>query len=263
MGGSLLEVLIADRIIEGNGVFSGTVISAVKAAVSANLRDCGVTVGSGENISTSVSLPYSWDNLSEWVYSVLKPYGASYTVKLDDGTGRPVFKIAKGKDRTLDGDAPQKAVFSTSFGNVASIRMQKNAGEMKNVAYVKGSDGTVVTVDKAGSGQKREIYVSAGDIAPGGFDSTAKYTAALEKRGEEILAKYPEGFCVNAECAVDSLPRYGKEYSLGDICDVADERLGLSFGMMLTAVDSVWENGVLTVFPMFGEEVSYVKKLTN
>lgn len=263
MSGSLLEVLLSDRIMNGSGAFSGTVDTAVKSAVNANIRNSILSVEGSNLIDETAVLPYSWNNLAEWVYSVLKPYGASYTVKIDPATGKPVFRLVRGEDKTLDGNSAQKAVFSTSFGNIASIRLQKNTGEAKNVVYVKGKDDTVVTVDKSNGAEKREIYVTANDIAPSGFYTTSEYTSALSKRGEEILAKYPEGFWVNAECAVDSIPKYGKDFFIGDICDVSDEDLGLSFGMRLTAVDTVWENGVLTVFPIFGEEISYVKKLTG
>jgi hypothetical protein len=53
------------------------------------------------------------------------------------------------------------------------------------------------------------------------------------------------------------------DYALGDICDVSDEETGLSFEMRLTGVDTVWENGVMTVHPLFGEERNYIGKLKN
>lgn len=258
MGGRLIECILADRIMGGSGVYSGTVTEAVTSAVAACFGEGDVTIGECDIISDSVNLTYSWNNLSEWVYSVLKPYGASYSVKPDPETGLPVFRIVRGEDRTAGEKA---AVFSSSFGNITSINMDIDRSSMKNFAYVQGKDGTVVTVDNSGGRDKREMFVKADDIAPGGFPTSEEYTKALKKRGAEKLAKHPEGFALSAECAANSLPRYGKDYFIGDICDVADDMLGVSFGMRLTAVDTVWENGVCSVYPLFGEEIRYISKL--
>lgn len=258
MGGRILECILGDKIMEGSGVYSGTVTEAVTLAVAACLGDGDITVGECAEIPEEADLPYSWNNLSDWVYSALKPYGASYTVKLDKDSGLPVFRIVKGEDRTVSGDA---AVFSTSFGNISSISVDIDTSTAKNLAYVQGKDGTVVTVDKSEGGTKREIFVSAADISPSSFTTTAAYTRALEKRGEEKLSAYPKGFSISAECASDTLPRYGKDFFMGDVCDVVDDELGVSFDMRLTAVDTVWENGVCSVYPVFGEEIRYISRL--
>ncbi len=263
MGGHLLEIMLSDRVISGRGRYIGTVSEAVQSAVIANLRGCGISVAEDSaEISESAALSFEWDNLSDWLYSVLRPYGASYTVRLDSETNIPMFRIVRGQDRSTEGDAGEhRAVFSSSFGNITSLVFEKNSEEMKNVAYIEGSDGISVTVDKSGGGRKREIYKKAGDISPSGFSSTDEYMTALTRRGEELLAKYPEAVCVGAECDSEALPRYGIDYSLGDVCDVADDEFGLAFGLRLTAVDTVFENGRKSVHPSFGDEVRYVKKI--
>lgn len=260
MGGHLLENLLSDKLITGNGVYSGTVTEAVISAVTSCLGETGITVGECAQIAQTVNLPYNWSTLSEWIYSVLKPYGASYTVTLDKKTGLPVFRIVKGVDRTADGS---RVVFSASFGNIAEITMDIDRGTAKNFAYIRGKDETVVTVDKSSGGLKREIFVNADDIAPGKFATNDEYIDALKNRGEEKLLKCPEGFSVSAECVPGTLPQYGKDYFMGDICDVADEELGISYGLRLTAVDTVWENGVSSVFPLFGEEIRYISRMMD
>lgn len=66
---------------------------------------------------------------------------------------------------------------------------------------------------------------------------------------------------ISVECDADALPRYGSDYALGDLCDVYDEELGLSFEMRITSVDTVWENGRKTVFPSFGDEIRSIRSL--
>ena len=125
---------------------------------------------------------------------------------------------------------------------------------MKNAAYVEGADGTVVLTDHSGGSDRRELYRKAADIAPGNYGSTEEYTLALRRRGEELLASRTPATSVSAECDANALPVYGEDYRIGDICDVADDGLGLSYSLRLTAVDTVWEDGAKTVYPVFGEQ---------
>ena len=268
MGEKLLESLLDDRVIAGKGCLNGKLTSIVTSAVSSNLRNCGVVLGDSTVISDTVSLTYDWDTMSEWLYSVLRPFGASYRIELDPDTNRPVFRIVRGIDRSsgVGGTVSEnynlgQAVFSSSFGNIASIRLERDTADFKNVIYVEGADGTVVTVDSSGSDPKREMYRTVTDVKPGDFGSTSAYTSALRQRGTEILAKHAEIYHIAAETDAGISPVYGVDYALGDICDVSDDVLGLSFGMRLTAVDDVTEFGMRMLYPSFGEEVRQVRRL--
>ncbi|MGN1346537.1 MAG: hypothetical protein ACI4V1_07105 [Eubacteriales bacterium] len=269
MGGFLLESLLDDRVLAGRGCCTGTLTEAVYAAVEENLRDCGVVLGESEiTAEDEVSLTYEWDTLSDWLYSVLRPFGASYRIELDPETNVPVFRLVAGVDRSSGfGETVSEnyntwqAVFSASFGNITSLRFERDVSGMKNVAYVEGTDGTTVVVDQSGGGPKRELYRCVSDVKPDDFGSTDAYAAALRQRGAEILANYPASVCVAAETDTGVSPRYGVDYRLGDICDVADDTLGLSFGMRLTAVDDVTEYGLRTLYPSFGEEVRQIRRL--
>lgn len=263
MGGHLLETLLSDRVMVGEGSFSGSVTEAVREAVAANLRGCGVVLADTAEwgqIPDFVTLSYGWDNLSRWLYSVLRPYGASYRITLEgEDTLVPTFRVVLGQDRTADGG--ERAIFSASFGNVVSLELEKQSGDMRNVIYVEGRDGTVVTVDRSGGGVRREVYKKASDIDPDGFSGEADYRNALMRRGAEVLAEMPEGLSVSCECDGEALPLYGRDYRLGDVCDVVDEELGVSYGMRLTAADTVWEGGREMIFPLFGDEVRSVKQI--
>lgn len=268
MGGKMLESLLDDRVLAGKGCSSGPLTQAVVSAVEANLRFCGVEIGESEWIDDAVSLTYEWDTLSEWLYAVLRPFGASYRIELDPERNVPVFRIVRGIDRSSgvgqnlsENYNLGQAVFSSSFGNIVSIRFERDTAEVKNVVYVEGSDGTVVEVDRSGGAPKREMYKAVTDVKPSDFAGTAAYTAALRQRGAEILANYTEIYHISAEADAGVSLVYGTDYALGDICDVADDALGLSFGMRLTAVDDVTEYGTRTLYPSFGEEVRQVRRL--
>ncbi|MBR5680635.1 MAG: hypothetical protein IKX19_08260, partial [Clostridia bacterium] len=83
------------------------------------------------------------------------------------------------------------------------------------------------------------------------------------RRGEEILAGRAATLCVSAETDAGALPVYGRDYALGDVCDVSDEELGVSFAVRLTGVDTVWEGGGRMRIPFFGEEARLLRRLTD
>ncbi len=266
MGGRLLESLLSDRVIYGKGAYAGKVWEIIDDAVKRNLRGCDVTIGESASVIGDALLTYEWDCLSDWLYSALRPFGASFTVKLDPDSGKPVFRVVCGKNRTVEeslASGIQPAVFSSSFENINSIDIEADFCGMKNFAYVEGRDGTVVTVDESDGGNRYELYCSAGDIGPTTFETEEEYKEALRGRGRSVLAKHRKGLSVRAECDSTALPRYGVDYSLGDICDVYDAENGLSFELRLTGVDTVRENGVMTVYPLFGEKTDYIGKLKN
>lgn len=263
--GHLLEVLLSDRIIAKKGSMCGQVTSCVIKIIGDILGECGIVPAPSQaQIDASASLTYSCNNLADWLYKTLKPYGASFRVVLDADSDEPIFSIVLGNDRTeASCSGEQPAIFSSSFGNIVSLEYEENSAEIKNFVYVEGGDGTVVTVDRSSGGKRRELYSVADDIVPEDYDSSDTYAAALRTRGIEALSKCADGRRISVECDADALPQYGSDYALGDLCDVCDGELGLSVEMRITSVDTVWENGRKTVYPSFGDEIRSISSLLD
>ncbi len=244
MGGHFLECLLSDRVLM-SGVWSGTVTEAVLGAVENNLRQSPVIIGGTHALLTdAVTLTAGWEEMGDWLYAALRPYGASYRVILNEDDV-PEFCIVQGETRS-------GVIFSASFGNIFSIETKQDSAEMKNAVYVEGRDGTVVCADSSGGSDVREMHIKAADIDPDSFETEDAYRTALLRRGYEILAKHPAEFAVRAEIDGDALPVYGVDYHLGDVCDVVDEELGVQIALRLTQVDWVSENGRTSVYPVFG-----------
>lgn len=262
VGGCMLEGLLGDRVMYGKGSAVGGGVSAVLSAVGDNLRALPVEIdadGSADFVD-SVSLTWDWDRMSDWLYGVLRPYGASFSVTLGKEDSLPVLRIIKGRDLSGDDESSaRRAVFSSSYGNIFAIELEKDEGKVRNFAYVEGYDGEVVEVDKSNGSAAgvREIYKKASDVNPSKYDDESTYCAALRQRGEEALAKYPSVLSVSAQSDPAASPIYGIDYALGDICGVSDAELGLCTSLRLTAADTVSENGEVTVYPYFGETIKF------
>ena len=258
LSGRLLEAILDERLLVGRGTASGTVTDCVRTVLTDALGDDIVLGEPLLSIPDEVTLSYDWESVSDWLRRVLRPYGASFRLRLEevDNTLVPVLRLIRGLDRTVGNEGgADPAVFSAAFGNLAAIEVERSTAKCANAVYVEGGDGTVVLVDHAGDGIRRETHKKSA-LSPDDFDSQADYEAALARIGEEELAAIPDGLSVTAECLATALPLYGRDYALGDVCDVFDDGVGISLPMRLTEADTVWENGAVEVFPTFGERAS-------
>lgn len=258
ISGRMLESLLSDRVMISPDSITGAVSAAVCGAVSANLRGLPVEISAESAvISDEVTLSWEWDVLSDWVYRMLKPFGASYTVSLNVERSAVEFRIVQPGEKA-------SAVFSSSYENIAEVAYELHSGEMKNVAYIEGYDGTVASVDLSDGGEIREMYQKAGDIRPGQFSGTAAYTEALRLRGRTVLGERSLEEYISCTADSSAEPVYGRDYTLGDMCYVEDAGTGISVCTRVTEADEVWENGEKWVYPAFGEKLPGVKnKLKN
>lgn len=261
IGGRMLECLLYDRVAGTETVYSGTVGQAVRAALNQWAGDLPFTVaGEIPDLTEAMVLPMeAGECLGQWLHRILAPAGATYTVELRDGA--LFFAVAVGTDRSLD-SAPgtSRAIFSEDFGNIAGLETELYREDAINRIYVEGSDGTVVTVDHAPAADRRkEGYKRAADIRPAEYADTAEYLAALTGRGEELLASGGEIFRLTCRGEYAARPQYGRDFRLGDICEVQGDSIGVRQAVRLTAVDVVYEGGTVQLYPYFGDTVARIR----
>ena len=250
--GVLLEGLLSNCLVYRRGEVSGSVSECALGVLEDNMRSMPFEIDAENSdvISDECVLTWEWDLLSDWLYGVLRPYGASYEVKLHAGDEKPKFRIVKGEDKSLS------AVFSTSYGNIISLEYAKETGKHYNFAFIEGGDGSISVVSKF-SVDRREVYKSAKEISPDKYDTDEDYRKALRQKGEEEIARYPVSITLAIEAAEGVPPYYGEDYALGDICGVSDGELGIKTVLRLTSVDTVCEGGRVTVYPYFGETLRW------
>ena len=266
--GRMLESLLCDRIIEGKASLSGSAEDIVREVVSANAIDArpieGLSLGELCGLTNSVTFETDYDNLSEWIYGVLKPYGASYRMDFDLSSGI-VFSVVKGVNRCSDQTENGRVLFSADFENISSLEFEYTDADMKNVAYVCGGDGTVVkavdpdtTEDEID--QRRELFIRADDIKLENFPRRIDYERNLMLRGMAALRNYGTVFSVKGEALPFAALRYRSDYDIGDLCEVYIKSLGRRCRTRIVSVDEVWENGCKRVVTYFGDEVINIKR---
>ncbi len=253
VSGRMLECILCDRVIVSPWNYTGTVSDAVFSAVVMNQRGLYVNVAADSDvIPEPVTVATEWDELADWIYRMLRPFGASFTVTLDVERGAPLFRIVTPKKEA-------SVVFSGSFENIAEVEYEYHCADLKNAALVEGNDGTVAGYDISNGGERREIYRKAADIRPEEFADTAAYREALQMKGRMLLAENTSEEYITCSAATDSEPRFGTDYRLGDPCYVDDAETGISVRTTVTEADEVWENGMKVIYPAFGGRLPGVK----
>lgn len=258
--GRMLECLLYDRVAAAKSVYSGTAAEAVLAALAQWADDLPLQQDAIPPSGTAGQYTLSaGENLGKWMHSILAPTGLSFEITLTDNT--PVFTILAGVDRSLDSaDGVSRAIFSEEFGNIASLEEELYREDLCSRVYVEGNDGTVVTVDRSDTlGKWRERYAKASDLRPGDFDTAETYMAALRKRGEELLNEGTLRSRLSCVAEYDTTPRYGRDYRLGDVCEIYSPAMSVRMAVRLTALDIVCEGGTTRLYPCFGDTVLRLK----
>lgn len=263
IGGRLLECLLYDRVASTDTVYSGTVGQVVLQAVQDWAGELALTLPETLELGADmvqISMVRG-ESLGKWLHKLLSPLGAGYTITLTE-EGTLSFAVYVGIDRSLDSaDGVSRAIFSEDFGNIAGLETELYREDIWDRVYVEGSDGTMVMVDSMTNdkGWCREGYAKASDIRPGQFTTTAAYQAALTNRGRELLQTHGELSRLTCIGEYTATPQYGKDYHLGDICEVQGDTWGVRCALRLTAVDVVYEGGTVKIYPFFGGTVERVR----
>lgn len=134
---------------------------------------------------------------------------------------RLVFRVYAGVDRTED----NSVVFSPNLDNFMNVSYFRSDENFKNVAYVSHDDRAAILIvyrsghEEASGISRRIMTVNANDIE-------APTNMELRHRGRQELAKHNREFLFDGEieAARTNAFVYGRDYGLGDIVQVDDDR---------------------------------------
>jgi len=189
-------------------------------------------------------------SLSRYFYELAEAYGISYNIICKPADQTMVFRAIEGVDRTQAQNINEWCVFSGELGNVNSERYETNT-DYPNIAYVYGESKTdsagaalprvSVVVDVSGDGEKRELFVDAGDIRKENGVSDAAYKELLRQRGIERLAEEGRYETIDFTIAPDTDMVFG----LGDICTYKHILTGQVHHLRITEIKETHEkNGM-------------------
>ena len=213
----------------------------------------GITVSTGASLGGIAALDTLGEPLGDVTFALLRQQGLSQRIRMDDTTGALSYEVWQGIDRTQQQLSHPYAVFSQGFGTVDGLTLTQDSSDYRNFIIAAYADTTMALDCRTDLTEPvRSLYLDTGLTLTDG-QAEADLLAAVRTRALTELARHPYQQSLNADTLQNNL-FYRTDYDLGDLCDVRDDRLNLSFEARILEVNEVWKENAHTVTLEFGDE---------
>lgn len=266
--GRSLESILERRIIWGQRVFTGNLQTAIQtmlneSIISPSIADRKISnfrfVASTDPKITSLTIDnqYTGDDLYTVIKGLCEENNIGFKIILADDNWFE-FSLYAGVDRSYDQTENPYVVFSPNFENIINSNYFSSKASYCNVTLVAGEgEGTArkTTVVGSGSGlNRREVFTDARDISSETEDgvtlSDTEYYAQLRSKGLKTIADHPITTAFEGEVEVTRLFKYGEDFYIGDIVQIANEYGNEGSAYISELIISRSEAG-LSVYPTF------------
>lgn len=265
--GRSLESILERRIIWGQKVYKGNIQDVVEdmlndAIINPSIADRRIDnfifVRSNDATlnSLAVDAQFTGDNLYEAIKSICKTVNVGFKIELT-AENKFAFSLYSGVDRSYDQTTLPYVEFSPNFDNIINSEFVDSKMDYKNVTLIGGEgEGSARVTSVVGSAiglDRRELFTDARDISSDTSEGTltdAEYEAKLQQRGKENLTIYPRIIAFEGEAETSQMYRYGEDFFIGDIVQVANEYGHEGRAYVSELIFSENETGV-SVYPTF------------
>lgn len=187
--------------------------------------------------------------LSDELTSIAKNSKLGWCIKFDFRNKKFIFEVLEGVNRTVNQQDNPPMIFSRRYDNVLEREYTKDTSDYKTTAIVagqgEGSAREIVIVNDNLSGlNRKELFVDARDV---------EVNTNLTDRGKSKLAE--NTIIESFECNIDT-ETYKKDWDLGDFITILDDDIGVIIDTQIVEVRETYEDGILSVEPVFGESIS-------
>ena len=265
--GVSLESILNRRVIWGQKVVTGNFQDAIKTLLNENIISPTIADRKISNFifeastdttitGLTINAQYYGENLYDIITSLCQQVNIGYKIILNS-SNQFVFSFYNGTDRSYDQIANPYVIFSPKFENIISSEYKEHNDMFKNVAFIggegEGSARKTATTGTATGIARREYFSDAGDISSttdSGTISTAEYQKLLIQRGTEDLESYKESKSFTGEAETSQMFKYGEDFFVGDIVQVADE-YGHEGKAYVTEIIFSHDKSGLSIYPTF------------
>ncbi|MCR0522446.1 siphovirus ReqiPepy6 Gp37-like family protein [[Clostridium] innocuum] len=261
--GRFAESLLTRRIVYNQTQINGTVENGLISLIKDNITEPLVSgrkidvvgIKTAKGFRDKLNAQYTGDEIASVIMAVCKANGIGFKMPLKDM--KFMFELYKGVDRSYAQYENPHVVFSDKNDNLVSSTYTEVNSSYKNFALVAGEGegsqrrkmpvGTITGIDR------RETFVDARDISSNnGEVSNVEYDKALTERGYEKLGETSITQAFDGEVSMNVNYEYKKDYFLGDITTIMNDRWNMSINTRIIEVmESEDENGYI-VTPTFG-----------
>lgn len=265
--GRSLESILERRIIWGQRIFSGNLQNAIQIMLNENIISPSVAdrkianfifVPSTDSKITSLTIDnqYTGDDLYTVIKGLCEENNIGFKIVLTDDN-QFAFSLYAGADRSYDQTENPYVVFSPNFENIINSNYFSSKAGYRNVTLVagegEGASRKTTVVGSASGLDRRELFTDARDISSDTEDGTlsdAEYTAQLRTKGLKNLADHMITTAFEGEVEVTRLFKYGEDFFIGDIVQIANEYGNENSAYISELIISNSDEG-LSIYPTF------------
>lgn len=265
--GRSLESILERRIIWGQRIFSGNLQNAIQTMLNENIISPSVAdrkianfifVPSTDSKITSLTIDnqYTGDDLYTVIKGLCEENNIGFKIVLTDDN-QFAFSLYAGADRSYDQTENPYVVFSPNFENIINSNYFSSKAGYRNVTLVagegEGASRKTTVVGSASGLDRRELFTDARDISSDTEDGTlsdAEYIAQLRTKGLKNLADHMITTAFEGEVEVTRLFKYGEDFFIGDIVQIANEYGNENSAYISELIISNSNEG-LSIYPTF------------
>jgi hypothetical protein len=253
IGGYTTTHILGRRIIKG--LLNVTNVEAgVYKAVTDNLRGLPyVTLSPSKGLTEEAALEFENAEMVKSLSEMCKAGDLGIRTLLDNEEKTHVLEVYRGRDLSYV-DGVGGVVFSSEFGNLATLTVEEDDEIFKNVAIIMGTkndDNKTTFYREIGDAigfERRELFVKANQQKKDQTD--AEYNAYLDGEGVKALQKYYSVLTFKAQISSGAWQR---DYDLGDKVTCKSTRYGLRFNTRITSFVEIIEAGTKSISLTLGE----------
>lgn len=266
---------------EGTG---GAIIKKMLDSVFSDSRRTIPMLAYDIDVSLGAEITYETEpmELLEAIENVCKASGLGFRTKFDNVTHQLLLTIYEGIDRTATENNEMPVIFDAELENITRATYTNSIQELANVAYVMGEKDSKTDARKrveydpdalTGYARREVVLESGKSSTTDEKDSSgnnkklteAQYLQLLRDYGKEKLAWMNRTNTAEAELVTDSkLMQLGREYDLGDIVLVRNNRWGIKMQSRLKELEETFDKGIRVVRPTVGSRLpTILEKMTR
>lgn len=202
----------------------------------------------------AITIQLDFKNTLKAMTAVAKAYGLGFRL-LYSTEQKFTFQVYEGADHSAEQTDNPVVYFTDEFQNFIDAEYSLDESDYCNVAYARGSDGTIVSIDRSKGGRKRVCYVDASSVTPDGKTDSEYHDELKTQCGwalfDHIKTENFTGTATDVENFV-----YTEDWDLGDKVTTGDSTIGKTLTERVTEVEEIYENGGVTVYPVTGKTKS-------
>mgnify|MGYP001409749470 CR=1 FL=1 len=232
-------------------------------------------LGDLKGFTETIKYQNSFGNVLEQLENISNTSNLGYRNLLDIKNKKIIFDVYKGIDRTISNGTIAPCIFSRDFENILKQEFYDSLSDYKNTALIagagEGKDRKITSIEEGQGLDRHEVYVDARDIEDTKevktYDeegneiiedvpmSDEEYIPLLIQRGKEKLAEREEITTFDSKVNTRGNNIYRKDYDLGDLVTVVDDKWRLRVDTRITEIEEVYEEGKVEINPTFGNNV--------